>query len=120
MLALSFLVMPSIRSAAADSAAAIEACAALLRSEVDDPGVLQCGEFLLQPLDADRRLGEFVGDRDRRHHRQTRIADLAEFGAQAADAAIELAREIHQMILLTVLAGHAELPAVDGDAHLSH
>ena len=53
---LSFLVMLSTRSAAAPSAAAIEACAALVRSRRRDAGILQSGEFLLQPLDAKSRL----------------------------------------------------------------
>ena len=83
--------MLSMRSAAPDNAAAIDACAALLRPEIAAARVLQGGEFLLQPLDASARLGEFVGDRDRRHHRQAGVADLAEFGAQRTDAAIEIA-----------------------------
>ena len=48
------------------------------------------------------------------------VADLAELGAQPLDARVEVAREIDQMALLAVLAGHAELPAVDGDADLGH
>ena len=85
-----------------------------------DAGVLQGGKFLFQPLDANAGLGQFVGDRERRHHGEPGIADLAEFRAQPADARIEIAREIHEVALLAVLAGHPELPAVDGDADLGH
>jgi sulfofructose kinase len=50
----------------------------------------------------------------------TGVADLAELAPQCSDARIELAREIHKMALLAILARHAELPAVDGDVDVRH
>ena len=59
-------------------------------------------------------------DGERRHHGQPRVADLAEILPQPLDALIEVRGERGQMVLLPVLAGHAELPAVDGDVDLRH
>jgi hypothetical protein len=83
-------------------------------------GVLQRGEFFLQPLHPMSRFGKLVGDRERRHYRQPRVADLTEFAAQPADAHVEIAREFDEMALLAILASHPELPAIDGDVDLSH
>src|SRR6185312_10516245 len=66
------------------------------------------------------RLGARIGDGQRRHDGEPRVAALAEFLAQALDADVEIARQIHQVALLAVLARHPELPAVDGDADLGH
>ena len=67
-----------------------------------------------------RVLGQHIGDGERRHHGEPGVADLAEFRAQALDPGVEVAGELHEVAFLAVLAGHAELPAVDGDADLGH
>src|SRR5262249_54458118 len=77
-------------------------------------------KFLFEPLDALACLGEFVGDGDCSHHGQPRVADLAEFAAQPIDPVVELAREVHQMAFLAVLAGHSKLAAINGYADLRH
>ena len=42
-------------------------------------------------------LGQFVGDHQRRHDGQTRVADLAELAAQRDDALVEVAGELLKM-----------------------
>ena len=37
----------------------------------------------------------------------SRVADLAELAAQLVDAPVEVAGELHQMVFLAILAGHA-------------
>ncbi len=51
-----------------------------------DARLLRPRHLLLEALEAFAHLGEFVGDGERRHHGEPVIADLAEFGAQAAIA----------------------------------
>ncbi len=82
--------------------------------------VLCGGEVRFQPFGARGQFAELVGQRQRRHHREPRVADLAEFATQAGNAPVKLARQIDQVRFLAVFAGHAELPAVDGDTHLRH
>ena len=77
-------------------------------------------ELLLEPPQLLAGFGQLVGDRQRRHHGQPRVADLAELAAQLLDALVEVLGELLQMVFLAVLAGHAELAAVDGDVHLRH
>src|ERR1043166_395638 len=86
----------------------------------DRAGVPQGGHLLFEAAQALARLDQFVGDRERRHHGEPHVADFAELRPQLADAPVEVAGEPDQMILLAVLAGHAVLPSVDGDAHMSH
>ena len=116
---LSFFAMPSIRSAAVLKAATMAAwvawCARRPRA-----GVLQGGMSASRRFSLLAGLGQFVGDHQRRHHGQPRVADLAELAAQRDDALVEVLGELLQMVLLAVLAGHAELAAVDGDIHLRH
>ena len=88
--------MPSIRSAAALSAATIAAWVAWARSAATHAGVLQGGELLLERLQLLAGLGQFVGDRQRRHHGQPGVADLAELAAQLADALVEVLGELLQ------------------------
>jgi len=85
-----------------------------------DLGVLQSRELFFESSDAQPGLGKFVGDGNCRHHRQPRVAYLTEFGPQIIDAIIELAREIHQMAFLAILAGHPELSAIERYADLGH
>ena len=48
------------------------------------------------------------------------FANFAEAGAEPLDPLVEILGEPQQMALLPIFAGHAELPAVDGDRHLRH
>ena len=82
--------------------------------------VLQPGQFFLEAAQALPGFDQLVGDRERRHHGEPHVADLAELCPQLADAAVEVAGEPDQMVLLAIIAGHAVLPSVDGDAHMSH
>ena len=79
-----------------------------------------CRRLPVEFADAGRHLGKLVGDRQRRHHGEPGVADLAEFCAQPLDADIEIACEIHQVAFLAILAGHPELPPIDGNVHLRH
>src|SRR4051812_22663053 len=63
---------------------------------------------------------QFVAQRQRRHHGQTRIADLAEFAAQILDPRLKALGELQKPHLLPLLAGHPILPAVDGDVDVAH
>ena len=63
---------------------------------------------------------QFVADGQRRHHGEARIADLAELAAQRFDARFQALGEFEQPHFLPFLAGHAVLPAVDGDVDVAH
>ena len=117
---LSFLVMPSMRSAAALNAATMAAWVACARSRRDHARILQGGDLLFELALLAAGFRQFVGDSERRHHGQAGVADLAEGAAQMVDALVEQLGELHQMALLPVFAGHPVLPAVDGDIHLRH
>ena len=43
-----------------------------------------------------------------------------ELPAQGVDAVVEFLGELPQVVFLAILAGHAVLPAIDADVHLSH
>src|SRR6185369_12940768 len=77
--------------------------------------VLQGGVVRLEALQLLAGLGQFVSDHQRRHDGESRVADLAELAAQRDDAIVEVLGELLKMTLLAILAGHAELAAVDGD-----
>src|SRR5262249_56294862 len=74
----------------------------------------------VEPLQFLLRLRQLVGERRRGHDGEAGIADLAEAGPQRHDARVEVLGQTHETRLFTVLAGHAELAAVDGDADLRH
>src|SRR5215510_1211673 len=86
----------------------------------DGAGILQRRELRLEALQLFLRLRQLVGQRERCHDGQPRVADLAEARAQARDAIVEIFRELCEMLLFTLLARHPELSAVDGDADLRH
>src|SRR5439155_19547500 len=86
----------------------------------DRARVLQRRDVLLQRSQFFCRLRKLIRHGERRHDREPRVADLAELAAQLDDAIVELLGELHQVAFLTVLAGHAELAAVDGDVDLGH
>jgi hypothetical protein len=75
--------------------------------------VRYCNQLFLKSPDALPRLREFVCDGDRQHNHQPVVANLARFAAQTAYPIIDLAREIHQITFVTVLAFNPELPVVD-------
>src|SRR6185312_12394272 len=75
---------------------------------------------VLQPADIAPRLAQFVSHHQRRHHRQPRIADLAELAAQVDDALVDVVGESLKVLLLPVLAGKAELAASNRSGHLRH
>ena len=112
--------MLSMRSAADVMAAATAACRLLLRSAVAACASCAAASSSCRLGNTQVHLAKLVGDGQRRHDGESCIADLAELGAQSLDAAVEFARETHQVSLLAVLAGHPELPPVNGDADLRH
>ncbi len=65
-------------------------------------------------------LRQFVDQDQRRHDGEPRVADLTEGAAQIGNALVKVMGEPRQMVLLAVVARHAELAAVDGDAHMGH
>src|ERR1019366_3059529 len=71
----------------------------------DYTGILQRVALLLQAADLARGFRQFVGHNKRRHHRETCVADLAEFLAQFLDPPVEILGKRKQMLLLPVLAG---------------
>src|SRR5919109_5017572 len=85
-----------------------------------DTRLLQGGELRLESLQFFLDLRELIGDCQRGHDRETRIADLAEARPQLTDAPVELLGESGETRLFAGLAGHAELAAVDGDVDLRH
>jgi hypothetical protein len=82
--------------------------------------VLNSGEFLLQPSYVFGTFGEFVSNRQRGHHGEPHVADLSELRPQFTNPQLEILSELHQVVLLAVLARHTVLATVYGDAHLSH
>src|SRR5205085_1201460 len=70
----------------------------------------------------DARIGveQLVAHRERRHHGEARVADLAKLAAQAPDPRLKTLGEFQEPRLLTLFAGHAVLPAVDGDVDVAH
>ena len=77
-------------------------------------------ELVLQAPQPAGHLAKLIGDRERRHDGEPRIADLAELRTQHFDPSIELAGKLCEMLFLAVLARHAELATVDGDVDLRH
>src|SRR6266550_574221 len=82
--------------------------------------VTQRGELLLEAADAIDSVEQFVAHRQRRHHREARIADFAELAAQILNARFETLGELQKPHLLALLAGHPVLPSVDGDVDVIH
>src|SRR5271166_2431820 len=82
--------------------------------------VAQAGELLLRGAQPRTDVDQFVAHGQRRHHRQTRVADLAEFAAQGFDALLQALGELQEPDFLSFFAGHAVLPAVDGDVDMVH
>src|SRR5262245_21400478 len=79
------------------------------------PGLLQAGQLGLEPAHALAGLVELVADRQRRHDQEAIVADLAKAAAQLLDMAVELVGQALEMALLSILAGHTILAAIDGD-----
>src|SRR5882757_4207147 len=85
-----------------------------------DADVAQGFQLFLQRADSLARIEQIVADRQRRHHGQPRIADLAELAAQPFDPRFQALGQLEQPHLLSLLASHAVLPAVDGDVDVAH
>src|SRR3981189_3142003 len=83
-------------------------------------GAAQGRELLLEAADAIFRVEQFVAHRQRRHHDQARVTDLAELAAQILDPRFKTLGKFQQLYLLPLLAGHPVLPAVDGDVDMAH
>src|SRR3954453_18150952 len=80
----------------------------------------QFGQLLLHGPDAIAGIDQFVADGQRRHHGEPGITDLAELSAQRLNPRLQAFGELEQPHLLAFLAGHAVLPAVDGDVDVAH
>src|SRR3954466_4362889 len=80
----------------------------------------QLGQFLLHGPDAIAGVDQFVADGQRRHYGEPGITDLAELSAQRLNPRLQAFGELEQPHLLAFLAGHAVLPAVDGDIDVAH
>ena len=117
---LSFRVMPSMRSAAELNALTTRGLRRLGAVGGRHRGLLQMRRAPPPAGACVWPASQLVRHRQRRHHGEPGVADLAEARAQLRDAVIEIRGELQQMLLLPVLAGHAELAAVDGDVHLRH
>ena len=63
---------------------------------------------------------QFVAHRQRRHHREACVADLAELAAQILNPRFKTLGELQKPHLLPLLAGHPVLPSVDGDVDVIH
>jgi hypothetical protein len=83
-------------------------------------GFLETFDLLLARLDASARFRKLIGNDERRHYGEPRVADLAEGFPKLPDARIELTREPNQMVFLPVVASHAVDAAIYGDADLCH
>src|SRR4029450_434393 len=82
--------------------------------------LLEGGEFGLEPPQFFFHPRQLIGERQRGHDREPRVADLAEARAQRGDPRVELLGEMGDMRLFAVLASHPELTAVDGNIDLRH
>src|SRR6266481_8145514 len=82
--------------------------------------IAQLAEFLFEAADAIDSVEQFVAHRQRRHHGEARIADLAELAAQILNPRFKTLGELQKPHLLPLLAGHPVLPPVDGDVDVIH
>src|SRR5579871_3611147 len=82
--------------------------------------VTQGRNLLLEIADACIGVEQLVAGGERRHHGEALVADLAEFAAELLDTRLEILGELEQAHFLPLLAGHAVLPAVDGDVDVAH
>ena len=114
------LVIRSMRSAAALSAATMALCPACERAAVCRAGLVEGGNFLLQPADVAAGFRQLVGQFECGHHGEARIADLPEAFVQLDDSPVEVARKSDQMVFLAILTGHTVLATVDGNRDLGH
>src|SRR5262249_55998196 len=80
----------------------------------------RAGRLGLGPAHALAGLVELVADRQRRHDQEAIVADLAKAAAQLLDTAVELVGQALEMALLSILASHTILAAIDGDGHVRH
>ena len=88
---LSFLAMLSMRSAAEVKAATSAAWVACARSAATTRASCRAASSSSSRADLLGRFRQFVGDHQRRHDGQPRVADLAELAAQRGDALVEVA-----------------------------
>src|SRR6266576_2226132 len=82
--------------------------------------IAQLAEFLFEAADAIDSVEQFVAHRQRRHHGEARIADLAELAAQILNPRFKTLGELQKAHLLPLLAGHPVFPSVDGDDDVIH
>src|SRR3569833_3818010 len=80
----------------------------------------QALDLLLQFAHLLADIKQLIADGERSHHGEPGIADLAELAAQIGDARFQSLCELEKPELLALLAGHAVLPAVDGDVDVAH
>ena len=66
------------------------------------------------------RIEQFVGDGDRSHDGEPRIANVAEFSAQVRHARFEIFGKPKQPCFLPLLARHPILAAIDRDVDVAH
>src|SRR5262245_66343489 len=76
-----------------------------------DARLLQGGELRLESLQFFLDLPELIGERQRSHDREPRIADLAEARPQLKDETVEMLGETGQKTLFHDQAGHPDLAA---------
>ena len=120
MVRFSICVVFSMRSAAALSALATAVWVARARSVAATRTLRRASSSSSSARMRCVGVEQFVAHGQRRHHREARIADLAEFAAQPLDPRFQALGELEQPHLLPFLAGHAVLPAVDGDVDVAH
>ena len=120
MVRFSTCVVFSMRSAAALSALATAICVARARSVAATRTSRRVSSSSSSARMRCVGVEQFVAHRQRRHHGEARIADLAELAAQLSDPRFQALGELQQPHLLAFLAGHAVLPAVDGDVDVAH
>src|SRR5690349_5875051 len=74
----------------------------------------------LQAIELDAGLVQLVVDQQAGHQQQPALARRAAGLDQLADAAVEAAGELAQMLLLPGVAGHLVVAAIDRDLHAWH
>src|SRR6195952_3338971 len=85
-----------------------------------DADAAQGSKLLFETADALLALQQLVAHRQRGHHGQPRVADLAELAPQALDPRFQALGELQQQRLLPLFASHPVLPPVDGHVDVVH
>src|SRR5262245_9744750 len=86
----------------------------------DMAGILQRRNLLLIAAHFSYCFCEFIGQHQRCHYREARVADFTKLAAQIDDALVDVVGQRLKVLLLTIFTGKAILAAGNGGVDLRH